>query len=236
MEAFYISEVYQDELGRETVGVSPLADKCCSFDCVYCALGPAVLKTTAIQEIKGTADFLRRYAELLEKESFEVLYFDPNGEALANGAFGQMVALAKSYGKIVRILSNACAFNDPCLRGPLNACDEITVEVAVADEADYQRIHRPVAGMTLQKNIDILTEFAHQYPGQLTLCFLALKGISDNEAAADYYCQVVRRVLPSRVEVATLPPGEKSSPLMADSATVEKMRLQIADCFNQLRN
>ena len=113
MDAFLISEVYPDAGGRLTVGVSPLVEKCCSFDCVYCGLGPTMTKTTAVGEIPGTADFLRRYVAMLESAEFDVVYFDPNGEAVANGAFGQMVALAKSYGKKVRILSNGCAFYNP---------------------------------------------------------------------------------------------------------------------------
>jgi wyosine [tRNA(Phe)-imidazoG37] synthetase (radical SAM superfamily) len=234
MEAFFISEVYRDEAGRRTIGVSPVAEKTCSFDCVFCGLGRTIIKVNEVQEIKGTADFLRRYVKALEEDEFEVVYFDPNGEALANAAFGQMVSLAKSYGKIVRLLSNGWSFTDPLLQAALGACDEITVEIMVATEADYQRIHRPIAGMTLAENIQRIAQFQKGFAGKLTLCFIALKGISDDVATAEYYCQVLRRVVPNRVEVATLSAGPSSDPLLADEETLCQMRKTVSACFNDL--
>ncbi len=231
MEAFFISEVYSDEAGRRTIGVSPVAEKTCSFDCVFCGLGKTINKVNKVQEIKGTADFLRRYVKALEEEDFQVVYFDPNGEALANAAFGQMVSLAKSYGKTVRLLSNGWSFTDPLLQAALSACDEITVEIMVTSEADYQRIHRPVAGMTLEENMERIAKFKAGFSGELTLCFVALKGISDDAAATEYYCQVLRRVVPDQVAVATLTPGPSSDPLLASEDAIATMRATVLECF-----
>lgn len=106
MEQFSIGKIYIDSDGLTTVDINPLPHNFCSFDCVFCPLGRTIVKTDEKFHIAGTVSFINKFKTFLELNDIDVVFINPDGEALASSNIIDIIKLIKSRGiKVRRIYS-----------------------------------------------------------------------------------------------------------------------------------
>lgn len=202
MDSFSISNVYLNK-GKKTIDINPLPYKYCSFDCVFCPFGRTKVKTNDAKIIYETDKFIKNLELILKQKEIDIVFINPNGEALANYELKNIINIIKSYNIEVNLLTNGYILNDEKYRYTLKLCDKVIGELAVTNEEDFKKIQRPLDGYTLQIYIDNMTEFNKWFKGKFLIAITILKGYSDSEDDIDFFKRVIKKINPDDIILET---------------------------------
>lgn len=208
MEAFSIGKVYIDEQGLKVIDINPLPKNLCSFDCVFCPLGRTALKTDERFYFEETKEFIDRLSKFLDNNEVDMVFLNPDGEAMANEELIDVIKLIKDRNKNVKILTNGYLLNRPENTEVLELCDEVIGEVMVTTESDFQKIQRPMDGFTLEEYIQNMVDFKRWFQGKFILDITLLKRYSDSDEAVEKLKEYIKRIQPDEVMLET-PSREK---------------------------
>jgi wyosine [tRNA(Phe)-imidazoG37] synthetase (radical SAM superfamily) len=203
MEPFSISKIYKDKNEIDTVDINPLPENYCSFDCVFCPLGRTVVKTDKRFIFKETKEFIEKLSTFLDSNHVEMVFLNPDGEAMANEELIGVIKLIKDKGKKVRILTNGYILNRAENRETLDLCDEVIGELFVTSEEDFKKINRPLEGYTLEGYVNNMTEFKKWFKGKFILDITTIKSYSDSDEAITKLREMINKIKPDEVNLET---------------------------------
>jgi len=227
MEGFSISEVYIEN-GCRTVEINPLPDSYCSFDCVYCPLGRKAIKTDKMQFFEGTGEFISRLKAFLDSNEIDGVFINPAGEGLVNAELKEIIKVIKERNKKVKLLSNGYILNNEEFREVLSMCDEVIGELAVTNEEDFRRLHRPIEGYTLAEHVNNMVGFRKWFNGKFILDISIIKGYSDSDESVEIYRDMIKRISPDEVLIGT-PDGDRlKGTLQVPEDRLEEIRKELA--------
>ncbi|MFX0078687.1 MAG: radical SAM protein [Candidatus Hermodarchaeota archaeon] len=138
-----------------SLGIDPVPPpKRCTFNCVYCQLGPTknpVHSVEAAQETlpdeKQLFNQLEEYLRQISIKSLDVVTFSGSGEPTLNLHLGSMVRqVRKRLPELpVVLLSNGSLLGHPRVMRNLSEFDIVTVKFDAGDEKTHRAINRPLA-------------------------------------------------------------------------------------------
>lgn len=208
-----------DEKGRKYISVNPLPAKYCNYDCIYCPYGPTEVKSIKRFSFEGTDGLLSRMESSIENdEELEVVYIDARGEAAANDRLGDILYTVKSHDLKLRVVSNGYLINHPDYQSTYRMCDEVIGEIAATDEADFQKVCRPMEGHTLAKLVSNLAHFRADYTGHFILSVIALKGFMDTDEKLARLVGIIGAIAPDEVWIETSKKGYLKKKYALDDA------------------
>lgn len=199
MEAFSISNIYEDENSRRVVDINPLNGNYCSFDCVFCPLGRTKVKTDDRFFFEETEGFIKRLDDTLKNNDIDAVFINPDGESLANRDLIKVIEVIRNHGVKVRLLSNGYILNKKEYKETLSMCDEVIGELAVVEEEDFQKIQRPIEGYTLNEYVNNMASFKKWYKGKFIIDITILKGYSDSDEAVEKLKEYILKINPDEV-------------------------------------
>jgi len=130
-----------------------------------------------------------------------VVTFSGSGEPTLALNLGETTRLIKDYtGLPTLVLTNGTLLNMSDVRKELGLADRVFVKLDAASEATFQRVNRPVEGITLASILRGLRRFRDEYSGYLGLQTMFVHSSLDRieELAA-----LVREIRPEEVQVNT---------------------------------
>jgi wyosine [tRNA(Phe)-imidazoG37] synthetase (radical SAM superfamily) len=177
-----------------------LSTSACSFDCVYCQLGPIRVRTNERREFQPTQRVLSDL-EAHEWQHSEIVTFAGSGEPTLASNLGEAIA---GVARITRlpslVLTNGTQLHDEAARRDLLEADRVEIKLDAADEATFLRVNRPVEGVTLEGVVSAAAAFRQDYGGHLSLQVMMLP------MERDYLAGVVRqarRISPDSISLTT---------------------------------
>lgn len=156
-------------LGK-SLGVDLLfVNSICSFRCIYCQLGKINLHTSrrrVFVPIRQVIADLHRS----DWKSADVVTFSGSGEPTLAQNLGEAIRVARAItGKEVVVLTNAAHLHEVEVIDDLNAADKVFCKLDAADEKTFQRVNKPVEGITLSSVFEGIRDFKKQYKGYLAI-------------------------------------------------------------------
>ncbi len=228
MKPFSIGKIYLNEIKERVIDINPLPGKYCTFDCIFCPLGPTKFKTDIPHNFTETGAFLDTLDNVLKQETIDVVFINPDGELLAQERISEVVSLIKKHNIKVKIISNGYLFNRDEYETTLNHCDEVTGELAVTNEDYFQKIQRPLKGYTLEDHVSNLTRFNRQYQGKFILDITILRNYSDSHKDIEKFEEFIKGIKPDEIYVHT-PSKEKFKKAFAiDEARLQEIKKQLS--------
>jgi len=191
-------------LGR-SLGVDLIPRKSCPYNCLYCEVGPTTLQTLKRFEYHPEAIIreLQEYLSLPEA-NLDFITLAGSGEPTLNLGLGRIIAAVKDLTDTpVAVLTNGALLYLPEVRRDLAAGDVILPSLDAALEETWRAINRPLPEMSLAQMIEGLAALRREYPGQIWLEIMLLKGVNDNEEELDALRRVIRRLAPDKVQLNT---------------------------------
>jgi len=177
-----------------------LSTSVCSFNCVYCQLGPIQERTNERREFLPTERVLADL-EAHEWQRSEIVTFAGSGEPTLASNLGDAIAgVAKITQLPILVLTNGTQLHDPAARADLLAADQVEIKLDAADEETLQRVNRPVEGVTLAGIVEGATTFREEYSGHLSLQVMMLPMERDYLAGIVEYA---RRIAPDSISLTT---------------------------------
>ena len=201
-------------LGR-SLGINNIPPKKCSYSCVYCQVG-----RTSQMQVERRAFFepeevfcaaQAKVAAATEAgETIDYLSLVPDGEPTLDIHLSREIALLKSLGLPLAVISNASLIGRQDVREDLLAADWVSLKVDAVQEANWRRVNRPHGSLELDSILAGALAFAEVYAGQLVTETMLVAGANDGEEHLQAVAGFLARLQPARAYLAipTRPPAE----------------------------
>jgi wyosine [tRNA(Phe)-imidazoG37] synthetase (radical SAM superfamily) len=190
-------------LGR-SLGVDLVPFKTCPYNCVYCQLGPTT-RHTAERSLHFPVEAI--VVEVLERASASrpnVITLAGSGEPTLFAGLGDLIDGIKAGSDVpVALLTNGALFRDPELRREAALADFVLPSLDAGDEAFFQWVNRPVAGLTLDEVTDGLVRFRDAYRGRIWLEVMILQGYTELPQQLHAIAARARRIKPDAIQLNT---------------------------------
>jgi wyosine [tRNA(Phe)-imidazoG37] synthetase (radical SAM superfamily) len=191
-------------LGR-SLGVDLIPPKTCTYDCIYCEVGPTTRQTCRRFSYQTEA-ILRELAHHLEEATPgpDIITLAGSGEPTLNLGLGRIIAAIKAMTRIpVAVLTNGALLYLPEVRRELANADIVLPSLDAAREETYQAINQPLPELTLDLLLAGLTDFRREYRGQIWLEVMLLAGLNDTDAELAPLRRLLGDLAPDKIQLNT---------------------------------
>lgn len=202
--SFLFGPVNSRRLGR-SLGVDLVPHKTCTYNCLYCEVGPTTHLTIRRQPFHVadiTAELqagLPRLAPMLD-----VVTLAGSGEPTLNAGIAEIIAVVKDLVQMpVAVLTNGSLLHLPEVRQALGQADIILPTLATVREDTFRRLHRPHPGLSVAALVEGLLACRRDCPGRLWVEVMVLKGINDSADELAALKEVITRLDPDKVQLNT---------------------------------
>src|SRR4030042_1380938 len=133
-----------------SLGIAPIClTSICSFNCTYCQLGFIQVRINERRVFVPTDKVLADLRESRWNEA-DILTVSGSGEPTLAANLRAIIEGSKALtGKPVPVLTNGTRLHLQEVQDDLQAADQVFVKLDAATEEVFQRINRPVEGVTL---------------------------------------------------------------------------------------
>ncbi len=185
-----------------SLGVDPISakNKICSFDCIYCQLGPTrafldrrsvfVPAKAIVDEIKG-----------LPQTSIDYITFSGAGEPTLAKNLGTMIRAVKKVRKEkIAVITNTSLIDREDVRKDLGEADLVLAKLDADREPLFQKVNRPMAGIHYRKMLQGLKKFTANFRGRLALQIMFTAA---NARAAARVARLAGAISPDEIQLNT---------------------------------
>jgi wyosine [tRNA(Phe)-imidazoG37] synthetase (radical SAM superfamily) len=181
-------------------------------------------------------DAQARVTQLQEqRELLDYIAFVPDGEPTLDEHLGTEIALLRSLGIPVGVITNSSLLWREDVREELARADWVSLKVDSVDERIWRRINRPHPSVQLSRVLEGIRAFARTFTGALVTETMLVKGINDHEPCMREVTAFLEEVQPQRayLSIPTRPPTEKWV-CAPDEATLNRMYQILAAALPQV--
>ena len=127
-----------------SIGVSPIPAKVCSYSCVYCQLGRTRQLQTKRQRFFPKEDIFQDIKKVVESSSADVITFAGDGEPTLCSDLGWLIRKSKQeFGLPVAVITNGSLLFQEDVQKDLQAADIILPTLDAGNQDVFERINRP---------------------------------------------------------------------------------------------
>jgi wyosine [tRNA(Phe)-imidazoG37] synthetase (radical SAM superfamily) len=210
-----------------SLGVDIIPRKVCSYDCVYCEVGPTTLRTLQRREYIPAEEIetaLDEYFRLPHPE-LDYVTLAGSGEPTLNTCLGRVIRKIRTLTTTpVAVLTNGSLLFEAQVRADLGEADLVVPSLDAATDSVFYKINRPSGHLPVKPVIEGIATFCREFPGKTQLEILLVRGVNDTLAEIDALVAAVEYIRPAGVQLSTVvrPPGRgKAAPV--DEATLRAM-------------
>ena len=208
-------------LGR-SLGVDLVPYKTCTYDCLYCQLGPTTRRTVRRRDHAPQAAVLAEAAAALGREKPpQVIGLAGSGEPTLHSGIGPLIRALKKVSKIpVAVLTNGSLLWRKSVRDALMAADLVIPSLDAGDAETFERVNRPHESIDFQRMVAGIADFTAAFAGEVWLEVLLLAGLTDTPAAVKRIATAAEGIGPARVQLGTVirPPAETAAAPLSGEA------------------
>jgi wyosine [tRNA(Phe)-imidazoG37] synthetase (radical SAM superfamily) len=209
MGSYVFGPVPSRRLGL-SLGVDLVPFKTCTFDCIYCQLGPTTCKTTRRSEWVPLDAVLRDVEANLEKAP-DFITLSGSGEPTLYSRLEELIGGIKRLTDVpVAVLTNGSLLWRPEVRTALAAADLVAPSLDAGDAHLFRHVNRPHDEITFDRLVEGLVRLREEYKGRYWLEVFLLGGVTALPAEVEKIGRLVAQIAPDRVQVNTVtrPPAE----------------------------
>jgi wyosine [tRNA(Phe)-imidazoG37] synthetase (radical SAM superfamily) len=206
-------------LGR-SLGIDLVPFKTCTYDCIYCQLGPTTNKTLERKEYIVIADIQSELErELAGSDAFDYISLAGSGEPTLNSGIGNLIVGIKSMtNRPIAVLTNGSLLWMSEVQDALMAADVVLPSLDAGDKFLFQFINRPHKEISFEHILDGLSGFADRFKGEIWLEVFLLAGITGIKNEVEKIASLIRKIKLKRIQLNTVsrpPSKEFAQPLLS---------------------
>ncbi len=207
-----------------SLGIDLVPFKTCSLNCVFCECGRTTNLTKKITEYISTDEVIAELKDFLSsKPKLDNITFSGSGEPTLNSGIQKIINFLKSnYPEYsISLLTNGTLLSIRSVRRSILGADTVIPSLHAASEEAFNKIARPVNGITTEKVINGLIEFRKEYSGKIYLELFIIPGINDNDSELEKIREACLKIRPDKIQLNSLDrPGTEE---WINPATMEKL-------------
>ena len=197
-----------------SLGIDLTPMKTCSFDCIFCQLGPTPKTTLArgefvpLDEVKAE---ILRWRDEGGRADYATL--SGSGEPTLHSGFGDILKFMKAELPCPAVLlSNGSLFHLPEVREAAGHADVVKLSLSAWDDASFRRINRPHPDLDFARHVEGLRTFRKTYAGQIWLEVFLVAGLNDVPDDVARIAALAESIVPDKIQLNTAvrPPAQSS--------------------------
>jgi len=196
-----------------SLGIDIIPSKTCSFDCIYCQLGPTTQKTLQRKEYVSWKKILSQIKDVLSSgQRVNYITFSGSGEPTLNTALGRLIREIKKITSIpVAVLTNSSLLSRESVRKALKEADLVVPSLDGVTQEVFTKINRPHPSLKVEQIIEGLKKFRQEFKGSIWLEIMLVKGVNDSPSHISKLKEVIEEIKPEKVQLNTVvrPPSEE---------------------------
>ncbi|MFB0565184.1 MAG: radical SAM protein [Candidatus Aminicenantaceae bacterium] len=196
-----------------SLGIDIIPFKTCTFDCIYCQLGPTTKKAIRRKGYLPSKEIISQVKKILASgRRIDYITFSGSGEPTLNSAIGKLIREIKKITPIpVAVLTNSSLLSRRSVREALLASDLVVPSLDAAIPEVFHRINRPYNSLKIEDIIEGLKEFRQEFSGSIWLEIMLVKGVNDSIPHLRKLKKIITDIKPDKVQLNTVirPPAEK---------------------------
>ena len=200
-------------LGR-SVGINNIPPKICSYSCIYCQIGRAIKMDHERREYYKPETVIEAVKDKVNKvhqagERIDYLTFVPDGESTLDIHLGHEIREIKQLGIPIAIITNSSTIDRWDVRRELKEVDLVSVKVDSVIREIWKKVDRPHKALDLDKILEGLQIFAHDYKGKLITETMLIDGVNDGKENLEKTARFIAGLNPDTayVSIPTRPPA-----------------------------
>ncbi len=169
-----------------SLGVDLVPFKTCTFDCIYCQLGPTTHQTAERQHFVPVAEVLAEIQAVLDTE-VRVVYItlSGSGEPTLNLDLGRVLDGIKAMTDApAAVLTNGSLLGREGVRAELAPADLVVPSFDAGTQEAFERVNKP-RGVTVDELAAGLCGFTREFRGQVWLEVMVVRGANDTREEAE---------------------------------------------------
>lgn len=198
-----------------SLGISTVPYKVCSFDCVYCQLKRTTQLTRRRKDyvrVKDIIDEVRSFfAHKPADTKIDYVTFSGSGEPTLHRSIGTLIRQVKKISGVpVAVITNSTTLLEAGVRRDIRAADIIVPSLDAVTQDVFEKIDRPAAGVRIEEVIEALGRLRREFKGPIWLEVMLVRGLNDAPAYLEKMKRIIDRLAPDRVQfnAPVRPPAE----------------------------
>jgi len=231
---YFYGPVLSRRLGF-SLGVDIIPRKTCSFDCIYCQLGPQVKRTLNRKRWVDMPEFRRQLRAIMKTEPvIDYITISGSGEPTLHEGLDKIIAAIKTITRKrypVCVITNSSLLYSRKVRHELRRADLIIPSLDAARISTFRRINKPHKDCSLKKIISGLKSLRKEYRGKIWLEIMLVAGLNDRPQEIRAFKEIIGKINPDKVQI-NIPlrptPQVVPIPTPADIAKIQAALLEAA--------
>ncbi len=188
-----------------SLGVDLIPKKTCSFDCIYCQLGPSDKKTIKRSFYIDLNEFRRSLKKAVKDHpKIDYITISGSGEPTLHKSLDKIIKTIKAVTKNkypVCVITNSSLLYRKEVRKELLRADLIIPSLDAADLKTFIKINQPHKSITFKRIVNGLIRFRREFKGKIWLEIMLVGGINDTIAQAEKFKGLIKRIRPDKVQL-----------------------------------
>jgi len=189
-----------------SLGISTVPYKVCSFDCVYCQLKSTTQKTTVRKNYVSEKEIIAEIRTFFENKPKDLkidhVTFSGSGEPTLHHSIGRLVREVKKLTHVpVVLITNSSTLVDSKLRRELLGVDLIIPSLDAVTQDIFEKIDQPYKGIKVKDIVESLINFRKSFKGLMWLEVMLVRGLNDSEDYLRQIKRIVDKIKPDRVQL-----------------------------------
>lgn len=182
MRTYIFGPVPSRRLGI-SLGVDLTPTKTCSFDCLYCQLSKTRFHTSERKEFCSPDEVIAELKEVLgEIAAPDWITISGTGEPTLHSGLGYILAEIKKINSApCCVITNSSLIYLPEVRQELMLADRLLPTLSTVSQQTFTRIHRPTPDLQLNKILEGLRIFIHEFTGSVEIEIFVCPGVNDTD-------------------------------------------------------
>jgi len=192
-------------LGR-SLGIDLVPYKTCSFDCIYCQLGPTPKTLIRRRAYTSPEEVVSAVKSRLDKGTHaDFLTLSGSGEPTLELNLGEILrALRRKFSQRIAVLTNSSLLHMKAVREALSLAHVVLPSLDGWKEEIFQKVNRPHPSVNLEKVVWGLKKLREEFRGEIWLEVLLVEGINDDLQDIPLLLAVLKDIAPDRIQLNTV--------------------------------
>lgn len=194
------------------VDLTPL--KTCSFNCLFCQLGPTPCPTlerreyVPVESVKGE---IRRWRDAGGTADYATL--SGSGEPTLHSGFGAVLRFLKAELPCTAVLlTNGSLLYLPEVRAAAAEADVVKLSLSAWDDGSFRLINRPHPDLDFHRSVAGMRDFRQGFAGRIWLEVFLIAGLNDAPEQVERIAALAATIGPDKIHLNTAvrPPAESN--------------------------
>lgn len=186
-----------------SLGVSPIPQKTCSYNCIYCQLGQTGKLQVKRESFYPKEDILSDIEKVMNPANVDYITFVGDGEPTLCKDLGWLIKSCKQKWQLpVAVITNGSLFFMEDVRKDLKNSDVVLPTLDAGSEDVYRTLNRPHASIGFEEMLQGQVDFRKEYQGKIWLEVMLVKDVNDSDESLLEIKDAIEQVKPDRIYIS----------------------------------